>query len=368
MKKRKIFVVSGINIVDAGPLSVMKDFLSELSELNDGSLKIIALVNSSKLFNIGNIEYFEFPKSKKSWLYRIYYEYVYFKRFSEEIGPDYWISMHDMTPNITCENQYVYCHNATPYYTPTWKDWRYGSRASLFSLLYIYLYRINIRKNKGVIVQQEWLRKKFRNRFNLNNIIVAYPKVNNVQFSDYKQISIESEIKKIFFPSFPRSFKNFEVICEAYSILPKEYQNRLNIYLTLDKKSNSYASYIINKYKDLEGLKFVGLLSRTQVFEYYREMDGLIFPSKLESWGLPITEFKNFNKPIFLSNLPYAKETLGNYNKGYFFNPNSNIELSILLKKLIDNKLPIVKNTKIEISEPFTIGWINLIDYILKND
>ncbi|MCM4161965.1 MULTISPECIES: glycosyltransferase, partial [unclassified Arenibacter] len=296
MKKQKIFVISGINIIDAGPLSIMKDFLKELSGFNNGSLKIIALVNSSQLFNIDNIEYYEFPKSKKNWLNRIYYEYIYFKKFSKKIKPDYWISMHDITPNIICENQYVYCHNATPYYTPTWKDWRYGSRASLFSLLYIYLYKINIRKNKGVIVQQEWLREKFKNRFNLDKIIVAYPKITNVPLGDNKQTSIKSEIKKIFFPSFPRSFKNFEVICEAYSILPKEYQNRLIIYLTLDENLNSYASYIINKYKYLEGLKFIGLLSRAQVYEYYKEMDGLVFPSKLESWGLPITEFKSFNK------------------------------------------------------------------------
>ncbi|MCM4165942.1 MULTISPECIES: glycosyltransferase, partial [unclassified Arenibacter] len=98
------------------------------------------------------------------------------------------------------------------------------------------------------------------------------------------------------------------------------------------------------------------------------EMDGLVFPSKLESWGLPITEFKSFNKPIFLSNLSYAKETLGDYNKGYFFNPNSHIELSILLKQLIDNELPKIDNPKIEISEPFIIGWTNLVNYILKND
>ena len=65
MNNKKLIVISGVNIVEAGPLSVMKDFLSELSKLNIPSIEIIVLVNSEKLFNIPNLKYLEFPKSKK---------------------------------------------------------------------------------------------------------------------------------------------------------------------------------------------------------------------------------------------------------------------------------------------------------------
>ena len=34
--------------------------------------------------------------------------------------------------------------------------------------------------------------------------------------------------------------------------------------------------------------------------------DFLIFPSLLETWGLPISEFEQTNKKMILANLPYA--------------------------------------------------------------
>tara|TARA_R110000868_G_scaffold384673_1_gene652221 strand:+ start:8053 stop:9171 length:1119 start_codon:yes stop_codon:yes gene_type:complete len=369
MQTKKIIVISGVNIVEAGPLSVMRDFLKELSKTNDDALEIIALVNSESLFDFPNIKYLEFPNSKKNWFYRIYHEYYHFKKLSLELKPTIWISMHDITPNVSCDNLYVYCHNATPYYKPTWKDWIYGGRASLFSLFYIYLYGINIKRNKGVIVQQDWLRKEFEERFNLKNVIVAYP---DIDLSDikpyYSNQKLDDTIKKIFFPSFPRSFKNFEVICEAYKKLPEEYKASLNIYITLDQNLNSYAKYIYKKYKNQKGLCFIGLLDRKEVFKYYEQVDALVFPSKLESWGLPITEFKKFKKPIFLSNLPYAKETLGAYEKGYFFDPKDPSELMDLMKLLIDQNLKPNSTQEIKIKDPFFIGWKNLFKYLINDE
>ena len=365
MNNKKLIVISGVNIVEAGPLSVMKDFLSELSKLNIPSIEIIVLVNSEKLFNIPNLKYLEFPKSKKNWFYRIYYEYYYFKNLSSKLRPSIWISMHDITTSVECPNLYVYCHNATPYYIPTWKDWLFGSRASLFSLLYIYLYSINIRKNKGVIVQQDWLRKKFENRFKINNVIVAYPDIDLEEIDQPYQFDQNREIKKIFFPSFPRSFKNFEIICEAYSMLNDEHKNKLEIYLTLDSGLNAYSKYIYKKFKDEKGLKFIGLLNREEVFEYYKKVDALVFPSKLESWGLPITEFKKFNKTILLADLPYAKETLGSYEKGYFFNPYKPIELMNLMKLLVEDKLCLNKVSLEPVKPPFFRGWNNLLNFII---
>ena len=367
--KEKTIVISGINIVEAGPKSIMTDFLRELGSLNDPDFRIVALVNSKKLFNIQNIEYIEFPKSKKSWFNRLYYEYWYFKKFSKELGADYWISMHDMTPNVACKNLYVYCHNATPYYWPSLKDWRYGGRASLFSLFYIYLYGINIKKNKGVIVQQAWLRERFSKRFGLKNIIVAYPKVTELQTNQFsKKGKGQGPLKKLIYPSFPRSFKNFEIICQAYEKLSRPYQDKIEVFLTLDKQMNPYANHVIGKYEHLKGIKFVGQLKRDEVFDYYDKVDALLFPSKLESWGLPITEFKNFDKPIFLADLPYARETLGGYAAGYFFNPNKSEQLTELLVALVDGSLqPKFREEKTP-SKPFFVGWKALFEHIIADD
>jgi glycosyltransferase involved in cell wall biosynthesis len=179
---------------------------------------------------------------------------------------------------------------------------------------------------------------------------------------------LKSNTKKIFYPSYPRSFKNFELICEAYKQLTDEEQEKLEIFLTMDKSQNTYASYIFKKYGTFANIHFIGLQTREKVFEYYRNIDALIFPSKLESWGLPITEFKTFGKPIILSDLPYARETLGTYDFAYFFNPRKKEELSRILRQLIENGLGIKKVKKISVEEPFVEGWKQLHDYLVNND
>lgn len=367
MKKKKI-VLSGVNLDMAGPLSIMKDALAELSGPDYRQYEIIALVYKKELYSVENITFMEFPDSKEKWSNRIRYEYSYFKQLSRELKPDIWISMHDMTPSVECPKRYVYCHNATPFYWPSIKDWKYGSRASLFSLLYIYLYRINIKKNTALIVQQQWMRNKFQRIFGVKNIIVAYPDANGQPVQKKLGVSKSAGVKKVFFPSFPRSFKNFEVVCKAYSLLDREYQSKLEVILTLNQELNAYGKYVYDLYGHLEGIRFIGLITREEVYSYYDEVDALVFPSKLESWGLPITEFKGTEKPIFLADLEYAHETLGDYNAGYFFDPKKAEGLAALFRQLVDDSLPDGNCQGPTIDPPFFTGWKALLNHILTTE
>ena len=361
---KKTIIISGINFFEGGPLTIMTEALETLSLEFSKNFKIIALVNSKALYKIDNIEFIEFPSSRKSWLYRLYYEYFVFKKISNKIKPDYWLSMHDITPNVNCPRRYVYCHNPAPFFTPTRADFKYGFVTYLFSKFYKYLYRINIKKNDFIIVQQDWLRERFKQMFNIKNIIVAYPE--NKKDISKKVETLQSTIPlTLFYPSFPRSFKNFELICKAYSLLPEQYQHKLHIYITIDNTLNKYSRKIVGKYEKITGLQFLGLLTREDVFEYYNKVDGLIFPSRMETWGLPISEFKHYNKPIFSSDLPYAHETIGNYDKVKFFNPYSAKELTQFLMDFIDGTLEFDINYKKKIAQPFVKGWQSLFDKIL---
>ena len=58
----------------------------------------------------------EFKDSKKSYLKRLYYEYIYFKKLSEKLKPYLWLSLHDMTPNVVADKKVVYCHNPMMFY------------------------------------------------------------------------------------------------------------------------------------------------------------------------------------------------------------------------------------------------------------
>ncbi len=366
---KKIIIVSAVNVTEAGPLSILKDCLGVLDKDFSQFYDIVALVYSESLFNIENVTFIEFPNTKKSYFRKFYYEYLYFKKISKKMNPFLWISLSDITPNVQSKKRVVYCHNAAIFFKWNFKDLFYTTPTVIQSFAYRLFYRINIKKNNYVIVQQDWLRSAFVEKWRLKNVIVCYPTIDNKYLNSIPKTNNpkNSQKKKFFFPSFPRGFKNFELVCDAYKLLNNNLKSKAEIILTVDENiSSSYAKYLINKYNGIEGIRFIGLITREEVFEYYNEVDCLVFPSKLESWGLPITEFKHFNKPIFLADLPYAYETLGEYRKAHFFNPYSPKELSLLMEKLIEEKLEENYHEKVEVDEPFCIGWNTLLNKIIN--
>lgn len=357
----KKIVVSAINLSEGGALSILKECLGYLSNNLAKEYEIIALVNNKDIFDYKNIKFYSFPKSKKSWLARLYYEYIYFYGFSKELKPYLWFSLHDITPNVKSAVRAVYCHNPAPFYKLSFKDVCLDFRFVLFNLLYRYLYSINIKKNDFVIVQQDYLRKKFMQSTEAAKIVVAHPSINSKI-----EVNFVPEAENTFFyPALPRIFKNFEVICKASEILLKEGINNFQVLFTISGNENRYSKYIYNSFNSIKNIKFLGIQNRDNVFKIYNSASCVIFPSKLETWGVPITEAKFFLKPIFLADLEYAHETIGNYDKVKFFNPDDPDQLALLMKDSIDKKIIFQTTEARNINPPFAQNWKQLFDILL---
>ncbi|MDG9758565.1 glycosyltransferase [Pseudomonas sediminis] len=361
----RIIVVSAVNLRSGGPLSVLKDSLRVLNDEFSASYKVIALVHKKEMFEeFKKIEFVEFPNSIGSYFYRIYLEYFYFKKLSKQLKPYLWFSLHDITPNVEAEVRAVYCHNATPFYKTTLADLFRDPKIFLFSKFYKFLYAINIRKNNFVVVQQEWIANEFKKNYSVDDIVVAKPEV--PEFLVNKSGDVKADTFTFFYPSFPRSFKNFEVVCQASKILNERGVNNFQAVLTIDGFENNYSKKILKSYKHINSISFVGLLSREEVFKYYSIADTLIFPSKLETWGLPISEFQATHKPLLVSDLPYAYETVGNYEKVAFFDPLNAEELAQLMQDSIEGKIVYTGNHLQLSNDLHTKNWQELFAVLLN--
>jgi len=364
--KQKTIVISGINMVEGGIFTILDNCLQKIAIYNQSkSIKVIALVHNKSKFNHPNIEYIEFKKAKSSWFLRLYYEYFHFKKLSKKINPDIWLSLHDISPNVIADKRFVYCHHPTVFYKPTFRDWKFDYKIGVFSLLYKYLYQINIAKNNTVFVQQHWIKKEFESLFNIKNVIVSQPEY--TEKTTTETIGLEKDKIHFFFPSFPRTFKNFEIFFDAVELLDKSIRENIHIHFTTIKDNpNKYAKHLFYKYNHLKEIRFWETLNREELLKLYNSTDCLIFPSKLETWGLPVSEAKAFHKPMFLANLPYAKETVGNYDSVSFFDVNDPEELASLITKFV-NKTIIYQGNKTEIETGNQLNnWFELFDFILK--
>lgn len=359
-------VISAINIKDGGALSVFLECLEFLSKNKSNDYNLIALVHKKDIFHIPNITYYEFPLSKKSWFIRSYYEYYYFRSFSKKLNAYLWLSLHDMTPNVQATIQAVYCHNPAPFYKAQIKEFYLEPKFLFFNYFYKYFYKVNIRENRFIIVQQKWLADYFKKISGNRDVIVSHPSIDTFSTPHTDEKMMEEKKVALFYPSFPRVFKNFEVICEAAKILNEEGENNFEVFLTISGQENKYANSIHKKYSHIDSLKFIGLLDRKIVYQYYGQVDGLLFPSKLETWGMPLSEFKCLNKPIIVSDLAYAHETIGQYYPVKYFNPNDPQQLANILKKFIAGTLEYDQSKDINVGELFSSNWNELFDILLS--
>jgi len=364
-------VISGVNFVEGGPLKVFKEAIAAFS-LNE-KYDVICLVNNKLLFSEftnKNIQFLEYPQIKSSWLRRLYFEYWQCRKLSLSLNADIWLAMHDMTPSILHGKQFVYCHNPSPFYTSNLNDLKFDYKFTLFTLFYKWLYKINIKKNTAVIVQQQWIADFFTTKLSATYTIVAKPS-EATKNKEIKYSSATSRYKNkviFFYPALARTFKNFELLLNAFDFLSKSensiYQ-KTELVLTLDKNGSRYEKKLYDRYSHLKQVKFVGRLNKEEVDNYYINSHVVAFPSKLETWGLPITEAKSFNKPILLADMPYAYETLGDYNSVKFIDTNDFRKLANTINDIVLDKKVFV-SSEFKESKNICNTWAELINKIVS--
>jgi glycosyltransferase involved in cell wall biosynthesis len=151
-----------------------------------------------------------------------------------------------------------------------------------------------------------------------------------------------------------------EQILNAARKLERGGFDRFEVWLTMDGSETRYAARIAREFLDLSTVKWLGVLPRAEIMRLYGEADCLIFPSKLETWGMPITEFKATGKPILAANLPYAHETVGEYGKVAFFEVGDDTQLDAMMQQAASGGDIFGRAEEMIPEEPFSRNWREL--------
>lgn len=353
-------VISAVNLVEGGTLKVLQDCLRTI-RLSLPDWRVIALVNNVDVIDVAGVEPVVFPRVKASWLRRLFAEYFTFRKISKIINPDIWWSLHDMSPVVHAGSQFVYCHNPAPFYRFSLRELRMEPKIIAFSALYSLFYRINIRSNRAVIVQQDWLRREFKRRYGVNTVVVAHP----VEQQNNAMPDPASAISTFVYPALPRVFKNFELIGEAARLLAAEPDWNGRILLTIAPEENRLSRDLHERFGKVRGLHFIGRQNRAAMTQLYRDMDCLLFPSRLETWGLPITEAKSVGKSMIVADLPYAHETVGTYDRVHFVDPadpRALADIMLAAHRRGWTSLPVQADL---IPAPFADNWPRLVQTIV---
>jgi len=338
-----IYVISAINLVSGGPLTVLNCVLASLckdpaKKLNFYVFTSRGCVIDEELKKNATLHIIEMPWACKNLFTRLFFEYVYLYFWSRSRGIYLWLSLNDVSPNVVAKRRVVYFHNPSPF-LPFKQMVLKHPLFVLYGFLYNLVYVFNVKKNDFVVVQQNWIARIVSKRYCPRRVITALPTEDN-EIAILPENQCHIDVKSQFcFPAFPRFFKNYQVIGDAVILLNSMGYTDFSVTFTLNGNENKYSGIIKKKYGHLSQIKFVGLLSRPEMQRLYSQTHVLIFPSLLETWGLPITEFKAYGKPMLVAERPYARETVGRYASVCFFNPSNSHELADLMARVIDKTI-----------------------------
>ena len=350
-------VISAVNLTEGGPLTVLRECLSSAVATVPGDYEIIALVHSTDLPRQSRVRLIEIPSAKKSWLHRLYWEWFGFHQLSKKLKPTLWLSLHDITPRVLASRQAVYVHNSSPFYRISLRESLQEPVFLLFNLFYIWLYRAFILRNYCVIVQQQWLREEFKRCFGKIPVVVAHP----VERADYSpKVNPSGPVFIFLYPALPRVFKNCETLCRAAQLLDSRGVTGFQIRLTTDGRENRYARWLRKQFGATPHVRFIGRQTQDEMRSQYSQASAVVFPSKLETWGLPITEAKNQHIPLLVADLPYAHESVGTYDLVSFFPVDSPTALADLMQSMLDKSWQPTGNKLITPASPFAPDWASL--------
>jgi len=327
----KIVVVNSTAAVSGGALTILNEFISTIVRDNDYPyLKFVFFtavdfpsVNAPniKIVNVG----------KKNYLERVLWDYIGFNRYirKNDILPQIIMSFQNsgVSYDKDCP-QLIYFHNPFSLMPHNWNPLKRNERVLWFyTKVYPFFVKSLINNNTRIIVQAEWIKKAFAKRFKLpaNKITVILPTVKKDQFNC---ISKHNEKMILFFPATAFVYKNHALLLDMLQYLKDKdlaFFKQITLVFTLNYENIVYLG-LEKRYKLVkDNVILSGYLIQEEMSRIYNESQILVFPSKIETFGLPLIEAAYKNKFILCSDEAYAHETLEGYKNVEFVDNKNHV-------------------------------------------
>lgn len=320
---------------NGGALTVLNQYYD--AAIKDKSTEWIFVISTPRLEEGENVKIINYPWIKKSWFHRFYFDKFVAHKLVEKYGVEEVLSLQNVIiPNVKVK-QTLYLHQPLPFVekkyriTENFKFWVYQNIISKIIFK-------SINEADKVIVQTKWIMNAAIERTSAdeNKFMIKQPELNVLIKKSYD--AEEKKDKLFFYPASGLVYKNHEIIVKACMELKSRDISNYRVFFTLKGDENKHIrmlrKIVIDKNLPIE---FIGLLRMEDVYEYYSK-SVLIFPSYIETFGLPMLEAKMHNSPILASDCVFSHEILDGYNKVHFFNPFNSLQLVELMKIYLNSK------------------------------
>lgn len=253
------------------------------------------------------------------WLRRFVFEHWKLSSVISEIKPDRVLSLQNMMMPVAKCHQTVYLHQSLQFAPVKFCFLKKEERSCAFRQRVICrLMKPSLRRADDIIVQTEWMRKATAKWLGISEERIRVETPNMSVHVGYTEKQISSTNNLFFYPAAGNVYKNHRVIIDACKLLKRDGIHDYHITFTLNPSANGFVKSLYDEVqKEQLPISFIGYQDQEAVFGKYVEHT-LLFPSYIETFGLPLQEAKAFNAPIIASDCPYAHDVLEGYDHCLF--------------------------------------------------
>lgn len=320
-----------------GALSILNDFYHEAVESKDKSINWFFVLSTPTLEETDNIKVLQFPWIKKSWGHRFYFDQVIAPELVKKYKVDKVFSLQNVTiPRTNC-NQVLYVHQPLPFV-----DYKFSIKENKLFWIYQNIIGHNIinsiKKARHVIVQTQWMKKACIQKAQIqDNKIEVIPPTINVAIKNYFEPN-KKALSTFFYPASNSVYKNHKIILEACRQLKNLTNIDYEIIFTLNGNEDQHTIDLYRQTQEEQlPIRFEGSKTREEVFELYTKSI-LLFPSYIETFGMPMLEARMHKGIIIAADTSFAKEILEGYENAKFFEAFNSKELSLLMYQYLQKQ------------------------------
>ena len=332
MKRILIYDVAAEN---GGGYEILKKYYDYYTKNTaDCCFLVTGIVTFEDTENLKNIS---FPWVKKSWFHRLYCDMVVIKKMIRDYQIDEVLSLQNIAVKTNVK-QTVYVQNVIPYSDyrfSFWGEFRLWLQKNIIG----FIAKKNLTIADKIIVQTNWMKDRIVSQLGIQEERITVEKVSITVPEIVEKHTNNVEKTVFFYPAAPFSYKNHMSIIRASKKLLENGFREYEVIFTFNGNENKLSKKILHlSMKNNLPIIFAGYLNKEQVWDYYTKSI-LLFPSKLETVGIPLLEAKAFGCDIIANDALYSRETLGEYDKCYFYCDNNSDGLYFSMKKAICNNV-----------------------------
>lgn len=331
-------IVNATALNSGGGLTILKQFVKAIP--NDEIVYYVFISDSISFNNPNsNVQFIEVKL--KSFIDRFYWDLF---------GVSYWIKKNNVKPQASLSLQntnfrvntsvpnFIYFHNALVFNTAQWNIFDKRERTLWFyKNIYPLYIQLSLNKNSYIFVQSLYVKQQFSKKFNfpLSKIFVIEPTVEIPELKRKPCFKVDLTQVNLFYPSAFLPHKNHKTLFNALCLLDKSIQEMITLNVTI---SQSALDYLIKNKVYYFKLNLLGDISLQDVFAIYQVSDALVFPSFIETVGLPLLEASALGLPILVSDLEYSRELLNDYEGVVFIENKDTYSWAKSIERLISLK------------------------------